>query len=112
MIFVQYAVLSILFLLELSALMAFMYWGFQIDKGILIKIVFGLGTPVLVAIIWGTFIAPKASLPVSVPVRIFLQLLIFSLAAVALYCSEKSMLATIFFIVVLIDMTLMYLMKL
>ncbi|USK36533.1 YrdB family protein (plasmid) [Bacillus sp. F19] len=112
MIFFQYAVLAIFFLLELSALMAFMYWGFQIDKEMLIKILFGLGTPILVAIIWGTFIAPKASIPVSVPVRIFLQLIIFGSAAAALYYSEKSTLATIFFIVVLIDMTLMYLMKL
>lgn len=112
MIFVQYAVFFILFLLELFALIAFMYWGFQIDKGMLIKVMFGIGTPVIVALIWGTFIAPKASFPVSVPARMLLQLIIFGLAAMALYYSKKSMLAILFFVVVLITMTLIYLMKL
>lgn len=112
MIIVQYAVVGIFFLLELAMLAAFIYWGFHIDKSMLIKIVLGLGTPVIVAIIWGTFIAPKASMPVSIPLRIFLQIILFGSAAVALYFSEKRMLATIFGIVVMIEMILMYVMKL
>lgn len=108
----QYAVVTIFFLLELAALGAFIYWGFNIDKGLLIKVVFGIGTPLLVAIFWGTFIAPKASIPVSVPLRIFLQIIVFGSAVAALYFSEKSMLAIIFLIVVLIEMILMYAMNL
>ncbi len=111
-IIVQYAVMALFFFLELATLAALMYWGFHMDKEILMKTVLGIGTPILVAIIWGTFIAPKASIPVAVPLRIFLQLIIFGSAVAALYFSEKSMLAIIFGIVVLIEMTLMYTMKL
>lgn len=112
MIIVQYAVVTIFFFLELAMLAAFMYWGFHVDKGMLIKILLGIGTPILVAIIWGTFIAPKASVPVSLPLRIFLQIILFGSAVVALYFSEKRMLATVFGIVVIIEMILMYAMKL
>ena len=112
MIIVQYTVISIFFLLELATLASLMYWGFHVDKGMLMKIVLGIGTPILVAMIWGTFIAPKASIPVSIPYEFFFKLIIFGSAVAALYFSEKSMLAIIFGIVVLIEMILMYTMKL
>lgn len=112
MMVVQYAIISIFFLLEIAMLVSFMYWGFHLDTSLLVKILFGIGTPIIVAIIWGTFIAPKASIPVSVPIRILLQIILFSSAAVALYFSEKGTLAIIFGTVVLIEMTLMYLLNL
>ena len=111
-IIVEYTVISIFFLLELATLAILMYWGFHVDKGMLMKIALGIGTPLLAAVIWGTFVAPKASIPVSIPVRIILQTIIFGSAATALYFSEKGMLATIFGIVVFIEMILMYTMKL
>lgn len=112
MIIVQYAVIAIFFFLELAMLVSLMYWGFSFDKGILIKIALGIGTPILAAIIWGTLIAPKASIPVSIPLRIFLQIILFGSAVAALYFSEKKMLATVFGGIVLIEMILMYAMKL
>ena len=86
--------------------------GFHLDTSWLIKILFGIGTPLIVAIIWGIFIAPKTSIPVSIPVRILLQIILFSSAAVALYFSEKGTLAIIFGTIVLIEMILMYLLNL
>lgn len=112
MIIVQYVVISIFFLLELATLASLMYWGFHLDKGTLMKMVFGIGTPILVAMIWGTFIAPKASIPVPVSLRIILQVLIFGSAATALYFSGKRILATVFAVVVLVEMVLMYGMEL
>ena len=108
----QYAIISIFFLLELVMLGSFMYWGFHLDKNWLIKILFGIGSPLIVAIIWGVFIAPKASIPVSVPIRILLQIILFGSAAIALYFSEKRTLAIIFGTIVLIEMILMYLLDL
>ena len=112
MIVFQYAIISIFFLLEIAMLVSFMYWGFHLDASLFVKILFGVGTPILVAVIWGTFIAPKASIPVSVPIRILLQIILFSSAAMALYFSEKGTLAIIFGTVVLIEMILMYLLNL
>ncbi|TQR20591.1 DUF2568 domain-containing protein [Psychrobacillus vulpis] len=94
--------------MEICALAAFSFWGFHIDQGRITKILFGIGTPLLIAIFWGTFISPKATFPVTVPVRIVLQFIIFALAAAALYFSDKSLLAFIFGVVVLIEMILMY----
>jgi hypothetical protein len=111
MIVVQYTVLAIFFLLELSVLVVFSYWGFHIKNNLILKIILGIGTPILVAIIWGTFIAPKASLPVSIPVRILLQLIIFGLATAMLYYLGKGKLAIIFGIVLLLEMIFIYLMK-
>jgi hypothetical protein len=94
--------------MELAMLFSFSYWGFHIDKGLFFKIMVGIGTPLIFAIIWGIFIAPKASIPVSTPIRIVLQLILFSCAVFALYVSGKSSLAVIFGIVVVIEMILMY----
>jgi ABC-type amino acid transport system permease subunit len=104
----QYTVMGLFFLMELCGLAAFSYWGFHMNRGLLLYISFGIGTPLLVAIFWGTFIAPKASYPVSIPVRIVLQLIIFAFAVAALYFSGKTKLAVLFGIVVLIEMILMY----
>ena len=103
MIVIQYAIISIFFLLEIAMLVSFMYWGFHLDNRLLIKILLGIGTPIVVAIIWGVFIAPKASIPVTVPIRVFLQIILFGSAAVALYFSEKGTLAIIFGTIVLIE---------
>ena len=108
MLIVQYTVFGLFFLMELCALAAFSYWGFHMDRGWFIKLLFGLGTPLLIAVFWGTFIAPKASFPVSTSLRIILQLIVFALATAALYFSEKSKLAVIFGVVVLVEMILMY----
>ncbi|AJY75405.1 hypothetical protein VN24_13545 [Paenibacillus beijingensis] len=112
MVIVQSGLLAVLFLLELSALAAFGYWGFQTGNGQLLKIVLGIGTPLLVAVFWGMVVSPKASFPVPVPVRSLLQLLVFSLAALALYASARQTLAVAFLIVAVIDVVLVYLWKL
>lgn len=94
--------------MELCGLATFSYWGFHLKRSWLINILFGIGTPLLVAIFWGAFVAPKASYPVSIPVRIVLQLIVFAFAVAALYFSGKTKLAFLFGIVVLIEMILMY----
>ncbi|GGA34031.1 hypothetical protein GCM10011384_24640 [Psychrobacillus lasiicapitis] len=78
------------------------------NRGRFINSLLGLDTPLLVAIFWGTFIAPKAYIPLSIPLRIILQSIIFALAIAALYFSDKSKLAIIFGVFVLIGMILMY----
>jgi hypothetical protein len=111
MLVFQYALMGLSFLLELCGLAAFFYWGFHMNRGWFINSLLGLGTPLLVAIFWGTFIAPKASIPVTFPVRIILKLIVFSFAAAALYFSGKGKLAIIFGAVVLIEMVSVYLIE-
>jgi hypothetical protein len=94
--------------MELAMLAAYSYWGFHLEKGLLTKSLFGIGTPILVAVIWGTFISPKASIPVTITIRIVLQTILFGCSVLALYCSGKTTLAITFGIILFIEMILMY----
>ncbi|UUZ83351.1 YrdB family protein [Paenibacillus sp. P26] len=109
---VNMVVPPVFFLLELAALAALGYWGFHTGTGWTFRWSLGVGTPSLVAILWGTFVAPKASIPVSVPVRILLQLAVFGSAAAALYASGYSKLAVIFIATAVVEMALVHSLKL
>ncbi|QGS68557.1 DUF2568 domain-containing protein [Oceanobacillus sp. 143] len=102
MMIIENAFYALLFFLELAGLIAFFYWGFHAGTGLFIKILLGLGGPVLVAIIWGHFLAPKASYPVTEPLLSILQIIVFSLAAAALYFSDKKILGIVYLIIVLL----------
>ncbi|WP_411747550.1 DUF2568 domain-containing protein [Psychrobacillus psychrotolerans] len=52
--------------------------------------------------------APKATFPVTIPVRILLQIIVFVLSITALFAAGKGKLAIIFGCSVLIEMILMY----
>ena len=94
--------------MELAMLAAYSYWGFHLDKGLLTKLLFGIGTPILVTVIWGTFISPKASIPVTATIIIVLQTILFGCSVLALYWSGKTTLAIIFGVIILFEMILMY----
>lgn len=111
MVIVHSVLLAVLFLLELSALAAFGYWGFHTGSQ-LPKFVLGIGAPLLVAVFWGLFVSPKSVVPVSEEVRSMLQLLVFILASVALYASGRRSLALVFLAIAVIDVVLVYLLKL
>ena len=49
--------LMIRFLLELMALLSVGYWGWKSYEGAF-QYVFGLGLPILMTIVWGTFAVP------------------------------------------------------
>ncbi|MBN2115585.1 MAG: YrdB family protein [Anaerolineales bacterium] len=81
--------LLVRFLLELCLLAAVAYWGFKTQSGWFMKILLGIGLPVLIAVLWGTFMAPKATRPLSGAPRLTLELVLFASGAVALFASGK-----------------------
>ncbi|PYI50542.1 YrdB family protein [Paenibacillus flagellatus] len=109
---VSVVVLAVRFLLELAALAALGYWGFHLDKPLLARIALGLGTPLAAAVLWGTFIAPKAALPVPLAVRLPLELAVFGAAAAALYASGHPRLAVAFLAAAVVDSALNVALKL
>jgi hypothetical protein len=83
--------LALRFLLEMSALVAIGYWGFDQHSGVW-RFVFGIGGPVIAAAVWATFAVPadasrsgKAPVPVPGAVRLLIELSLFGLAAWALF---------------------------
>ncbi|MCO7176682.1 YrdB family protein [Sporolactobacillus kofuensis] len=98
--------LTLTFFAELTALLSFGLWGFQIPKGLLLKCLLGIGLPLVVAISWGLFLAPKAVYPTGLMIRIPVKIIIFSLSAIAFYAIGQRFFALSFFIVTLMLVTL------
>lgn len=78
---------TIRFLLELCALAALGYWGFTIGQNLALKILLGLGAPLLAAVAWGAFVAPKARWPAREPWRLLVEVVVFGAASAALWAS-------------------------
>jgi hypothetical protein len=85
--------LTIRFLLELCALGALGYWGFTTRDGLVVGILMGTGAPLLAAVVWGLFVAPKAAVTLTMPLRLAPEILVFGSAAVALYATGHPVLA-------------------
>lgn len=81
------------FLLELSLLAAFAFWGIQTGTGPAAKLLYGAGAPLLTAIFWGLFMAPKAARRVQNPWYTLIKVLLFALAALALAAAGHPTLA-------------------
>lgn len=101
--------MTIRFLLELCMLVALAYWGFQRDGGWLLRLVVGMGAPLLAATVWGLLIAPKAKRRLADPWRFLVELALFGLAAAALVAVARPSLALILLVVYLINRLLMVL---
>ena len=100
--------LALRFLLELCALVAFGYWGLKTGSGAITKVGLGIGAPLVAAVVWGTFVAPRA--PVALPgiVVLILQVLVFGSAAAGLAATDHRTLALAFGVIVVINAILMY----
>ncbi|MBK9942933.1 MAG: YrdB family protein [Kouleothrix sp.] len=104
----KYANLALSFLLELCALAALGYWGYWAASGLALKIALAIGAPLLMAAVWGLFLAPKATYPLPTAPHLVLQALVFGLATAALYATGRLALAYTFGLAVLISMALAY----
>jgi hypothetical protein len=105
----QSANLLVRFLLELCILGSLGYWGFQTSSGVLVKTVLGLGAPLVAAVVWGTFVSPKAAIPLSAPVWILVQAGVFGVAMAALAASGRPTLAWALGMAAIVNGVLMYL---
>jgi hypothetical protein len=77
------SVLLVRFLCELGLLVGLSYAGFTIGEGATAWL-FGIGWPGVAAVLWALFVAPKAKRPVMMPVRLVIEIDLFTAAMVAL----------------------------
>jgi len=102
----HWANLTVAFLLELCALAALGYWGVHVGGGPATRTALGIGAPLLAAVLWGLFAAPRA--PVSLPAVTFaVKLLVFGSAALALYATGHRALAAAFAVLVVANTLLL-----
>ena len=76
--------LTLAFLLELAMLAAFAYWGFQVGNTTIMKILLGIGIPLLVAAVWSIFMAPRSPKHLQGAAYLALKVVLFGLAIAAL----------------------------
>ena len=86
--------LTVRFLCELAMLAALAYWGFRAGDGVGAWVL-GIGAPLLAAVVWGAWVAPKARWPVPIPTRVLLELILFGAAAGALAIAGQPLLAVV-----------------
>jgi hypothetical protein len=103
--------LALAFVLELCALAAFAWWGYQVGQGSLAKIALAIAAPLLVAVFWGLFVAPRAVFTLSTFWRSTLAMIIFAAATIALYATGQTALAWIFLIVAVLNRILLVVWK-
>lgn len=85
--------LGVRFLLELCMLAAVGYWGFKTGSGWSLKILLGIGVPLLIAAIWGTFVAPKATYPLHRFTLLALETVLFGSGVATLFAMKNYSLA-------------------
>ena len=103
--------LALSFLIELVMLWSIGLWGFQMGTSPVLKWLLALGLPLMVAVFWGMFMAPRALYPLSDGVHLFMQIVLFGLAALALIFAGKVQLGTGFAVVVAVNLALAALWK-
>jgi hypothetical protein len=77
------------FLLELGALAAVGFWGASIADGP-VAVVLAIGLPLVTAVLWGAFAAPRAQRRLPLRLRAPFELGVFALAALALWGAESA----------------------
>ena len=95
--------LAVAFFLELTALGAFAYWGFQVGGDTILPFVLGIGTPVLGAVIWGIFAAPKSSRRLRGSAYLIFKVAFFAVAILALIVANSPILALILAVIFVIN---------
>jgi hypothetical protein len=87
--------LALRFVLEVCALAALGYSGWHIARPVWLRLLVAVALPLVAAIVWGRWVAPKASHPVSDPLRLIPEWVVFGGAAVALAVIDHLLLAAL-----------------
>lgn len=96
------------FFLELGVLIAWAYYGFESGPHIALKLLLGLGLPILAALVWSLFGAPRGIWHLVGIWRLLLQIVFFGSAVVALFLSGQPIWGIVYALVFIINTALIY----
>ncbi len=99
------------FILEICVLVAAGYWGFKTGTGTLLKIVLGIGLPLLISVVWASFGAPGAGRQLHGVWHLLLEAVIFGSGVVALFAAERPSLAWVLGMAIVANRVLMFVWK-
>lgn len=101
--------LTLRFLLELGALAALCWSGFHLPLPWPARLLVAIGGPLMAAVIWGSYVAPRAPWRVQGWSRLVPELAVFGAASAALFWAGYTRSATIFGAVALVNTLLVHL---
>jgi hypothetical protein len=96
------------FILELLAIAAVSWWGFQLDSSTTVRILAGLLAPIALILVWMTFVSPKPRVVVSPAVRLAIELAIWVLALLAILNVPAIPAAVVFAALVVINLVALW----
>jgi hypothetical protein len=99
--------LALAFLLELCLLAALAFWGFRAGNGPLARAGLGIGAPLLMAVLWGILMAPRAPVQLPGALHLALALVLFGLGVAALFAAGQLRLAVIFAVAIVLNQLLL-----
>ncbi|MFI1293227.1 YrdB family protein [Streptomyces sp. NPDC020792] len=91
------------FLLEVLALAALAWWGWQSADHMAARLLLAVAAPAAAAVVWGLFAAPKARVALPVLGVLAVKALVFGTAVAALYAVGRDRWATVFAVVVAVN---------
>ncbi|MEV8314922.1 YrdB family protein [Streptomyces sp. NPDC059900] len=91
------------FLLELAALGFLSWWGFGAGHEGALRILLGVGTPLLAIVVWALFAAPKARLRPRLALVLVVKALVLGGGAAALYAVGHSVAAVVVAVVTVLN---------
>ncbi len=100
--------LALRLVLEVCALVALGFWGWQTGQTLPMKLGLGIGVPLVAAVVWGLLVSPKASIAAPRAVRLIIELVIFALAVLGLLAVDRSHIAWALGIAYLIHRVLLF----
>ena len=100
--------LGLSFLLELAMLVAYGYWGFNTGDSTLVHWILGLGVPLVAIIIWSIYNAPMSKRRLPRTPRTILEVVMFSLGALALAVAGQTTWAIIFAVLIVVNQIFLY----
>lgn len=98
--------LAITFSLEVFMLVALAFWGFKTGDYIVVRLLLGLGAPLIVIIIWAQWMAPKAPHRIKGWAYLVVKFILFGWAALGLAGIGQVILAIVFAVVSVINQVL------
>ena len=95
------------FLVEVLVLVLLAWAGFSADASGLLRVLLGVGLPVVAAVLWGLFAAPRARVS-SEPLRLVTKVVVLGAGVVAGFLVLPTVWAVVVAVVVVVNLVLMY----
>jgi Protein of unknown function (DUF2568) len=95
------------FLLELAALAALAYGGYEATQSTAVRWALAIGLPVAGALVWGVLVSPRRAVDAPLPVRLVLEAAVLGGGVAALAIAERAASAIGFAVLLVVNRALM-----